>query len=281
MKAAPTTLKGVGYTMLATACTLAFLWHYWLLPWRRAHNLAWWVEHTPRGQWVEIQKRIHRFGLDHDSSIYIGHYGDERWMEWTIRTLKTDLPPTTCGEGQFHLADAPLYISNQRVTKDADWAAWWMTNKTKSQVEWVRDGFKESGLELQPSLTPSNTVALLRLISVKKTLPERSYNAKRWLRFSNFKPTEFDMASVPSEEREAVQKGLVEFALWLGEHKDGPGKLSRGDDWIAAGMPLVEREDYQTGLNLALLLMAGIGLFLVRLGSRQVSTTRAQPNQPI
>lgn len=264
MKPSPKLLKLVGYGLLTFGSVLAFLWHYWLVPWRRSNSIAWQIEHTPRGQWLEIQKRIQRFGLDHDSSIAIGRYGDERWMEWTVRTLKTDSPETTCGEGQFHLADAPLYITNQRVTKLCDWAVWWATNKTKSQVEWIRDGFRERGLELQPQLTASNTVALLNLIAAKQTPSYLSYNAMRWLRFFEFKPASFDLTTVPPDERVTVMKGLVEFALWLGEHKDDPGKLSRADDWIADGEPLAEKPPYSWGLNIALAMMIGSGLLLIR-----------------
>ena len=178
MKISARSLKLAGSILLTISCVLAFLWHYWLLPLRRVNDPTWLAQHTPRARWIEIQKQIHRTGLDHDSSIAIGRYGDKRWMEWAVKTIKPDLEPGSCGEGQMHLPDAPFYITNQRLADGANWFAWWATNKHKSQVEWIRDGFRQQGIELQQPLTTNNAVSLLKLVAASKQ-GYLQYNANR------------------------------------------------------------------------------------------------------
>lgn len=267
MKSSGRNLIIAGSILLTISCVLAYLWHYWLLPLRRVNDPAWLAAHTTAAKWIEIQKQIHRTGLDHDSSIAIGRYGDKRWMEWVVKKLKPDHELADCGHGQFHLPDAPFYITNQRLPDGGNWTTWWATNQHKSQVEWIRDGFQQHGIELHQPLTSNNVVSLLKLIATSRQ-GHLQHNANRWLRDSGFAPEQFYLTSVAPEHRDVVTEGLHGFNLWLTKHQYNPGRRFRSpptgeDDWNTAESPLVARPIFYWSLNLTLTAIAASGVFLL------------------
>lgn len=285
MKANPRILKFTGGLLLTVASLLAFTWYFWLAPWRKSYSVIWNSEHTARAQWIQYQKQLNRTGLNHDVSIAIGYYGDKRWMEWIVRTLKPVQKSYGCESGQMHLPDAPFKITNQRITKDTDWGTWWSTNKQKTQVEWVRDGFLQQGITLEQPLTTNNIVALLKLVATSKQNYLR-YNAQRWLRDANVTvmPTAFDLTQVAPEDREEVTKGLVSYALWLGEHRDDPGKLAiSGKDsdegWRMEVEALLDRPPYNWLLKSCLLIMASVGVLLLRYARQGLPAANAGPSK--
>lgn len=121
MRIAPRNLRLAGSIVLSIGLSLSFLWCYWLLPLRKVNNLAWLEAHSPTEQWLEIQKQLRRTGLDHDSTIAIGRFGDKEWMEWIVKKLKSGHAEHDCGHGQMHLPDAPFKITNQRLADGANW----------------------------------------------------------------------------------------------------------------------------------------------------------------
>lgn len=191
-------------------------------------------------------------------------------MEWVVKTLKPDLEPESCGEGQMHLPDAPFKITNQRLPDGASWAAWWATNKHKSQIEWIRDGFRQQGVELQQPLSNNNTVDLLKLIATTKQ-GHLEYNGKRWLRDSGFEPREFDLASLANDEKEVVPKGVLTFQHWLNEHRHDPGRLSietdsRDDDQLEPESPTKSSLPSNRPLDLCIVGLAATGVMLLLRG---------------
>jgi hypothetical protein len=273
-----------GGFLIFAACAMAFLWFYWLAPWRNLHNSSWLLNHTHRRAWLEVQRQLRRTGPDHDSSIAIGYCGDKNWTEWVLRQLRSRQPQEeilSCGEWPFHLPDALCDMTNQSPT---NWFTWWETNKLKSQVEWVRDGFARAGIPLQQPLTTNNTVALLSLIAsssnsvaISNVPPsERGglrYNACRWLRDSHFDFREFDLSSVPPEVRDAATRGLLAYAHWLLDHWDDPGNLpvSGSETDPSRFLPAtaaVASASFTWFVSLALLALAFSGVLLLRLATK-------------
>src|SRR5208283_2207184 len=158
-------------------------------------------------------------------------------------------------------------MSNQRLTNGyAAWLAWWETNKHKTQVEWIRDGFARQGIILHQPLATNDIVVLLKLIDSTKHNYLR-YNAQRWLRDSNFRPYELQLDDMPAEERNELAKGLVSYAYWVGLHWNDPGHLQIDENTIDNSWshePMIERAPFNLTLITLLVAMAFSGFFLLR-----------------
>lgn len=184
------------------------------------------------------------------------------------------------GCGNYHLDSALAAMTNQRFgTNGQTWLAWWSTNRNKTQLDWIRDGFAQEGIQLQQPLTTNNIVALLKLITstskpattnvIVRSRDGLRYNAQRWLRDAGFRPQEFDLASVSPEEKDPVVRGLVSYALWLGEYRNDYNKLPIGrgqsdDIWDGMALPPIERPLFQWTSSFFLISMAACGVLLLR-----------------
>lgn len=276
----------MGWCLVILGGAAALFWHYWLVPFKRSVDYEWQTQRTPKGWWPEVERKIKRFGLDHASSIYVGHYGDERWMEWVVKALDPNLPAGNCGQGQMHLPEAPYYISNQEPPGDSDWKIWWSTNKNKSQFEWVRDGFKQSGLDLDAGPTTNNILSLLKIIGRGQPWYQE-YNAKRWLRdIINLEPVNFDPDTTAPEDRVQVGKGLIEFAVWLGENRHSPGvlseaSLSQDDDWIENSKPEILKAPTSVILNLTPFVLMALGWGFLRKAKAERGRCQNTTAEPI
>ena len=93
------------------------------------------------------------------------------------------------------------------------------TNKSKSQTEWIREGFKQHGVAVDFRPTTEQTDQLLELLSRSETDEDNAvpayvrYNAFRWLRDSGFQP----VASVISQKDLSAQRaaGMLEYEQFL------------------------------------------------------------------
>ena len=278
MKTKTKLLRFLGGFLLFASGVITFLWFYWLAPFRHVRSVAWWSDHSTKCYLKEVQRQIRRTGLDHDGGIALGLSGDKKWVEWTMARIRPRQDISGCGN--YHLDSALADMTNQRFGTNAQaWLAWWTTNRNKTQLEWIREGFAQEGIQLQQPLTTNNIVALLKLAApsakpattnvIARSRDGLRFNAQRWLRDAGFRPREFDLACLSVEERDLVVSGLVSYALWLGEHKEDPGKLPiRGEESndIWSGVPLspIEQPLFKWTLNLILISMAVCGMFLLR-----------------
>jgi hypothetical protein len=220
----------MGWGLLIGSGLFAFFWFYWLAPFMHFQSLSWIYAHSEQGRWEETQKLIRRTGVDHDSSMMVGEYGDKSWTEWLIKKLPESKPlGWDCGCFPYHLSDAIKEMTNHRVTNGwAGWQTWWATNKDKSQVEWIYNGFLENNIHLHKPLTTNDVEDIASLL---KPLPNYCrVNAYRWLRDSDIRPTQISISALPPEDKEAVIKGLVSYAEWYGRYEDAPGKLLLNPD---------------------------------------------------
>jgi len=236
MKIKTVAFQFFGGLFLLTACALAFLWFFWLIPFKHLYSGNWNRDHSACGHWIEAQKSIRRIGVTHDTGIEMGYWGGKEWTIWIMERIKPGQDIVSCDAG--HLGDALADMTNQQLGYQSDpWLAWWKTNQNKTQLEWIREGFDSKGVVLQQPLTTNNILALLKLADLATNSPVYTnmlsglrsslrYNAFRWLRDSGFKPRDLDVNSVATEEKDQVVQSLIDYAEWRGIHRDDPGKLS-------------------------------------------------------
>ena len=269
----------LGWCLLLIAGALALLWFYWLAPMRHLNDSDWIKAHSMRQVWIETQRQIHRTGVDHNGSLEIGRFGDKTWAEWLIQKIKAIKDAKhgmiSCGRWPYHLDTALWDITNQRMTNADNWLFWWEQNKDKNQADWIREGFAQNGIVLQQPLTTNNIIALLKLVNVvpphagstNQFLLSMRYNALRWLRDSDsgFTAANFNLKNIPDEEKEQITLALIQYAQWLGENWNSPGKLPIGgsQDYSLDLEPNFATYKYvclAVYLLLSLLAAGGIGL---------------------
>jgi hypothetical protein len=287
MKTKTKMMRIAGGSLLFAAGTIAFLWFYWLAPLRHLGSAEWLAVHSAKGRFAEDQKRIQRFGADHDSSIDVGYFGDKTWTKWVIREINSfklaEDQMGSCGEWPYHLFDALPDLTNQGMATAADWLEWWQKNKDKTQLEWIRDGFASKGIILQQPLTTNNILALLKLSYLATNSPVFSntppnlrsslrFNAFRWLRDSGFRSIEFDLKNIPEEDRNQITLALIKYAEWSGIHRDDPGKLPINEYSLEHPLPdacfLTPR--FRWPLYLTIIAMALGGWYLLRVSRKNM-----------
>lgn len=215
-----------------------YWWLYKLSPSRRTLDPEWCASHSQRAYWCEVQKGIRRGIWCHDDSFIVGMYGDKSLAEWIMAHVK---PGTTmgCTGSLSHSAHSMRHITNQDVGEGAgEWIAWWAKNRSKSQHEWIADGFRKRGFVIDVPPTAEQTPVLLSMLGNRGIgeLPEppseTKYNAFRCLRDSGFEPVAFALSNrnVSAE----IESGLLEYAK---QQHDWP--LSGGVGILSFG----EKED--------------------------------------
>jgi len=138
-------------------------------------------------------------------------------------------------------------ITNQDVGEDADaWVDWWRKNRSKSQEEWIADGFRQRGFDIAVPPTAVQTPILLAVLGNSETnkltaIPnEMKYNAFRCLRDSGFETVAFALSNRTLSAE--IGQGLLEYAKRerLSPSGNGIGILPFGrkkDKWEGMLMP--------------------------------------------
>jgi hypothetical protein len=174
-----------------------------------------------------------------------------------------------------HSATAMEYITNQEVAENADaWLDWWEKNKLKSQEEWIADGFRQHGIEIDLPTSAEQTPLLLGLLgdldTYKSTgVPEHwKYNAFRCLRDSDFDPVRYAISNGPLSEE--VERGLLEYGRFqrISAADNAVGILHfrvirNIDEWSESEIPaMLETEVQFIAYSLVFTpLLLGAGLF--------------------
>lgn len=135
-----------------------------------------------------------------------------------------------------HKSSALRKLTNQDAGDTAEaWLAWWERNKSKTQEDWIREGFRKYGIEIEKPLTRSNVIALLKMTpsldEEKSKVPSYvQYNAFRWLRDSDFDPATFTVEDLSSPDGDEVLQGLIRFSRLSGVYPkyEGLGVLRLG-----------------------------------------------------
>jgi hypothetical protein len=246
----------IGAFLLFVSAMIAFAWFIWLAPVKRINSENWWKHHSNLAIWEEEQKSVFRAGVTHDVGISIGRWGDKDWATWIVNHIQPGQEIGNCESG--HLGEALAEITNHQLEPVADvWLAWWQTNQTKSQVEWIREGFAEKGIILHEPLTTNNMIDLLLLsrLSTNSQIYANTpsslrgglrMNAFRWLRDSGvsrwdlFSIWNSDVNAIPETDRNRIVSALLDYTDWYGQHWNDPNKL--------AITPQSERDPYSSNL---------------------------------
>ncbi|NQT85088.1 hypothetical protein HQ563_18885 [bacterium] len=230
----------IGITSLLLATAVSFLWFYWLGPLRAYVRRGGLYPDCLRAkkEWAKTKRRIRRTGWAHDDFVTVGRYGDKQFAAEMIRRMKPGQDISACSQG--HKDTALRMITNQDAGDIVeDWQEWWQVNRDKTQEEWIREGFEQSGLTLHSPLTHKDIRSLLAVIGTTKedTHPPRfaaqrhlRNNAMRWLRDSDVDPRDFTMSDLAGDEADAVLHGLLLYTRWVAHSPKyySPGVLSIG-----------------------------------------------------
>ncbi|MDY0167267.1 MAG: hypothetical protein RBS80_12035 [Thermoguttaceae bacterium] len=234
------TLRVFSVGLLCVSAFCGYWWFYKLAPARRTLDPEWCAAHSERQYWREVQKSIHRGVWLHDHGFAVGQYGDRYWAEWIMAYVTPGTGMGCLGGDPCHSATAMRYITNQDVGEDADaWLEWWEKNKSKSQEEWMADGFRHHGFTVDVPPTVEHTPVLLAILGHSETdesvaIPkEMKYNAFRCLRDTGFEPVAFALATRPASIE--VERGLREYAkmeqYWPAANGVGILSFGRQDDY--------------------------------------------------
>ncbi len=218
----------MGVLLIATGSYFGYWWYYKFAPIRHTLEPGWVANHSRQVYWHEVQTGIHRGIWHHDNGWDVGLYGDKTWAEWIMAHVKPDTS-MDCLAYYSHSALSMQYITNQDVGSDADpWLNWWQRNKSKSQIEWIADGFAQRGFKVSVPPTIGQIPTLLAILasSESKCLDSPkplTYNAFRCLRDTGFEPIEF-VLSHPTVSDE-LKRGLLHYGK-LYQHF--PGEIGIG-----------------------------------------------------
>lgn len=201
-----------------------------------------------------MQRGIHRGMWMHDDGFAVGKFGDKAWAEWIMSHVRPGTTMGCLGGYPLHSATAMQYLTNQDVGEDADaWLAWWKKNKSKSQVEWIADGFAEAGFAIDVPPTPDQTDTILTLLGDPEadesdSIPERlKYNAFRCLRDSGFDPVQFALSNRAISPD--VERGLLDYSR---RHRRLPEAMGLGV------LPFADQDDAWEGYSLPPLLQPAV-----------------------
>ncbi|MDD8042202.1 MAG: hypothetical protein PHC78_00395 [Verrucomicrobiota bacterium] len=258
-----------------------YWWYYKLAPFRRTLDPEWYSSHSQREYWSQFQESIHRMGWFHDAGFTVGACGDESWMKWIIDHIEPGTRLDGCmGDGLAHADGALRSISNHDVGEDANaWLAWWEKNKFKSQAEWIAEGFRQRGFEVDVPPTEEQIPVLIAVLGNSDTneltaIPsEMKHNAFRCLRDSGFDPLVYALSNrtVSTE----VERGLMEYArrerLWPAA--SGVGILPFGkkdeDPWAGMALPALLETRFQITANTLSIGLPLLGVALLILSVRR------------
>ena len=137
----------------------------------------------------------------HDAFLLLGKTGDETSVPRLIWALAWAPGPEVRACTWSHGFDALAAITNQSVGRtQAEWRAWYAANRHKSRLEWIADGFRQSGVEVTVEGSPSGVRALLAAMSPGKKWDCRRRNAILLLE-------SFDREMVTREVTDAARTG--------------------------------------------------------------------------
>ena len=277
-------MRVAGIVLGIAGLVAGYLWFYHWGPMRRVVDPAWYRQHSETAYWDEYQACVQRSGCTHDWFAVVGRLGDKRSVQWAMDHIRPGDDILTCAVG--HKAHGLRLLTNQNAGDSAEaWLAWWEQNKSKSQEDWIREGFRKYGVELQTPLTPANIIALLKLAA--RTEEEKGgepnyvqYNAFRWLRDSDFDAGKFSVKDIPAKDADRVLQGLLGFASLSSRYPKGDrlGVLKLGEPLgpVRDYPPIFVTTQFQVLANAIVFVPLCMGVLLLwlsfRMGHRRAAT---------
>jgi len=187
---------------------------------RQTMDPAWIASHSRLEHWTRTEEQINRFGWFHDASVSVGSCGDKAWMHWLMNQFNPGDRVDGClGAKLAHADEALCMLSNQDVGVDAtNWLEWWEDNESKSQEEWIADGFHIRGFEIDALPSEKDFPQLLQILGtagdheVSSIHKAMKYNAFRFLRDSGFEPIAYAISNQTMSIE--LERGLLEYAKY-------------------------------------------------------------------
>jgi hypothetical protein len=225
-----------GCLFLLVSLAIIYLWSYRLAPERRALDPNWCRLHSAEAYWAEVQKSIRRAGWPcGHGGLDIAAYADKSVVEWLLSRLFPEANLDCLGADFCHAGLVLSEITNQdHGRRGAPWLEWWKNNGSRTQEEWVSDGFTKYGVSVHLPPAPEDVEPLLCLLGNTSTnetdrIPSFvKHNAFRWLRDSGFDPVGFAVSNPAASA--TIKDGL--FAYFkrdrFQQRKDRAGILSFG-----------------------------------------------------
>jgi len=218
-------LRIIAILLILSGVSIACVWYYVLFSRQRQQNPLWNKQFTPQARWEAIQKSIHLYGWKHYDSNEVGHYGSKDWVTWIMARANEGDSLFHCGVGHKHTA-LELITNNSCGffgCRDA-WLKWWQENKSKSQLQWIQEGFANFGVIATKAPSETEQKELLTLLGgtcskEKKKIPEFiRYNAFRWLRDTGFDPLDYVISKKNRSLSPEIEKGLKAYQYYNGEY---------------------------------------------------------------
>ncbi len=284
----------LGVALLAVGMCASYWWYYRVAPYRKMYDPDWCREHSTLAYWEAFRSCYDRHEWPHDA-VSIGKAGDKGFMATLIARIRPGDGISECDFG--HVAHLFPYITNQDVGDESSaWLAWWKTNQTKSQVDWIRDGFAARGISVTTQLQGVVIVPLLEIIGNTDTNqatripPFLKYNAFRWLRDSGFEPVLYAVSNLTAATDVQTKNGLIAYAKWerTNPRRDAIGVLSFGqliDPWTGWTKPIIFESRFLATIYSAIYgaPLLGFALLLVsirkkrRLSNQQIHPIAGKP----
>lgn len=270
-----------GAVLLLSGIVLGVYWFHLVGPTRRMLDPFWVDMHSRKAYWLEAQKQWQRIRIAPPGfAAVFGFCGDKQWFKRLVDCGMDDRPSGGCNCGHVGLA----WMANRIPTNT--WPQWWEQNRTKSQEEWIRDGFSAYGLTIHLPPNASDVEPLLGLLGNNSTndadqVPSWvKYNAFRWLRDSEFDPVCFAISNITASTSHAVKGGLQTYAKWekIWPVRDGVGVLAFGrrSDASDECRPRIAERSFRAMVCVLVfgLTISGVGLIAVSLRRRNQVATR-------
>lgn len=272
--------RSIGVVLVVAGLFFAYWWFYKLAPCRRHFDPQWCSNHSEAQYWQEVQSSIHRGMWSHDDGFTVGYYGDKVWAKWIMDHLKPG-NGMNCMSNLCHSSYSMRLITNQDIGDEATpWLDWWKKNESKSQEEWIADGFSLHGLHVDVPPTAEQTGALLAILGNSEgnkstSIPEHlRYNAFRWLRDSGFEPIDFAVSNHPHSEE--ISNGLKKYGKfqrrWPSALKIGVlsfGKTPYDPEEYA--LPRLLESEFQAKAYALIFLPLAVGIVLVLVSLRKAT----------
>lgn len=206
-------VRTLGWMMLLTGTLGAGGYWFLVRPWLQGGAPEYAPHLSAQGFWESKQVHLKWGPWWHEDGNTVGAFGHKEWAERLIQWMADGKEMDSCSSG--HWEEALPMITNQELAFDDSgkaWQDWWRTYGQLSQEEWIQDGFKKLGFEVQlphskddwpallailgrsPGPTPADSGGMGRRQS--HTFPYHvRYNAYRWLRDSGFEPVFYVLAN--------------------------------------------------------------------------------------
>ena len=152
-------------------------------------------------------------------------------------------------------------ITNQDMGDRADaWLEWWAQNKSKTQEQWIADGFRRSGFEIDVPPRAEHIPKLLAVLGHSRTNGAISareglkYNAFRCLRDSGFDAVAYAISNRTASAE--IERVLIEYGrmsrFWPSAAGVGIlpfGRENDEDEWKGMKRPAMLEDGFQIAAN--------------------------------